>query len=1082
MVTKIALRLAMVLVAAGSTAAASSPATFYVAPKGSDTNPGTEPLPFASLEKARDALRALKRRELPPGGATVVLAPGVYRLIGPLELQSQDSGAENAPVVYRAAKRGTAILTGGAALVDWHPVSDPQTRQRLDPAARAKVVVAQITEQMLKDLPGFANGFGVKAAEYPVGLYQGGERLPVARWPNEGYALMGECLGASKIAGHVGRTFTDGVFRFDDPRLKRWIGEPELWFNGLWFHPWADERIRLQAIDAAQHTIALAHGHYFGFKKGQEFYAFNALSEIDRPGEWALDRAARRVYLWPTADVKAVPPLIALGDVLVKADRVAHLTFDGLVFEACRQSALVFKDCTAVTVAGSTVRHTGGWGARLDGGQRGTVIGCDLYDLGEGGVDASGGDRTKLTPGGHLIENNLIHHFGRIVSTYRPAAAARGVGHAIRHNLCYQADHQAIAFDGNDHRIEYNIVHDVCLHTSDAGPLYACARDWSKRGTVIRHNLFHAAGEGVDGCGCRDIYLDDWTSGTAVRSNIVSQANCGINLGGGRDNQVTDNIVINCQPESISLHSRGIDSFAKPSALKGKQSGIYKLLDRDLYKTDLWRGRYPQMLAPLEMDPVDAHNAHGNAIRQNLIVGSPDVKISNAQRVMRTCVVEQNVTSSEDPGFVAAAALDLRLRPDAAVYKQLPGFQAPDFAKMGLYHDPRRASPAVKFGPQVTPMDPIMSADDRAKSKIAVVFPVGRSAQRSAEIRWAGKGTKAVRTSVAELSVDGRSLQITVRNDVDPTKGVTSGSAWGRDDGLELALAVAHGPGHQDVDRPLVLRGYAGARFESLTLGGAPQADAERLAKTVRYTAKIDGPGRWSAHWDVPLAALKIPPVNHLPVLTQITVFRSADGSSTRWAQRPARHSWEVQGAQALWLRPLGDLAFVPGARPAVSRVAISWGSDKVPMVAGRGAENPTWCPSGSRIEAQFGSVLADRWYSYEFEFTAEKDGLVSIELMGTQGEPTVWTYYDDIRVEGAELTNGDFEIMGPKGLAGWRVPPARGAASLLVDDVRLAASGSRLVMASHDFRFTQPIRVIGGRKVTVRFKARGALGDGEVL
>jgi len=145
------------------------------------------------------------------------------------------------------------------------------------------------------------------------------------------------------------------------------------------------------------------------------------------------------------------------------------------VFEACRRTALTFKACTGATVAASTVRHTGGWAVQINGGNRDTVIGCDLYDLGEGGVSASGGDRDRLIPGGHVIE--------------------------------------------------YNIVHDICQHTSDAGPLYACARDWSKRGTVIRHNLIHAAGDRIGPGDCNGIYLDDHTSGTLVYGNIVSQ--CG---------------------------------------------------------------------------------------------------------------------------------------------------------------------------------------------------------------------------------------------------------------------------------------------------------------------------------------------------------------------------------------------------------------------------------------------------------------------------------------------------------------------------------------------------------------------------
>ena len=50
---------------------------FYVAPTGADENPGTREKPFASLIRARRALRALKRQgSLPAGGVTVNLRGG----------------------------------------------------------------------------------------------------------------------------------------------------------------------------------------------------------------------------------------------------------------------------------------------------------------------------------------------------------------------------------------------------------------------------------------------------------------------------------------------------------------------------------------------------------------------------------------------------------------------------------------------------------------------------------------------------------------------------------------------------------------------------------------------------------------------------------------------------------------------------------------------------------------------------------------------------------------------------------------------------------------------------------------------
>jgi hypothetical protein len=52
--------------------------TFFVSPSGEDQNAGTEARPFATLEQARDAIRAYKAQHetLPEDGFTVYLREG----------------------------------------------------------------------------------------------------------------------------------------------------------------------------------------------------------------------------------------------------------------------------------------------------------------------------------------------------------------------------------------------------------------------------------------------------------------------------------------------------------------------------------------------------------------------------------------------------------------------------------------------------------------------------------------------------------------------------------------------------------------------------------------------------------------------------------------------------------------------------------------------------------------------------------------------------------------------------------------------------------------------------------------------
>ena len=54
-------------------------AEYYVATDGNDKNPGTFDKPFVSIERARDAVRALKKsRSHSAGGVTVYIRGGKY--------------------------------------------------------------------------------------------------------------------------------------------------------------------------------------------------------------------------------------------------------------------------------------------------------------------------------------------------------------------------------------------------------------------------------------------------------------------------------------------------------------------------------------------------------------------------------------------------------------------------------------------------------------------------------------------------------------------------------------------------------------------------------------------------------------------------------------------------------------------------------------------------------------------------------------------------------------------------------------------------------------------------------------------
>lgn len=125
----------------------------YVSPQGNDKNPGTKEKPLASFVKAQELARCSDKTK----PLDVIFNEGIYYLPNPIVFTEQDSRDKNASVNYRAAKEGTAILSGGHKLnLRWRPY------------ARIKgAYVATVNDDITIDQ-----------------LYINGERQRMARFPN----------------------------------------------------------------------------------------------------------------------------------------------------------------------------------------------------------------------------------------------------------------------------------------------------------------------------------------------------------------------------------------------------------------------------------------------------------------------------------------------------------------------------------------------------------------------------------------------------------------------------------------------------------------------------------------------------------------------------------------------------------------------------------------------------------------------------------------------------------------------------------------------------------------------------------
>lgn len=901
-----------------------------VAPNGNDAWSGTRATPnrartdgpLATLEGARDAIRKLKQAGgLPAGGVTVEVRGGTYELARPLALTAEDAGTPEAPITYQARPGEEVRLVGGKMLRGWQPVTDAAVLARLDPAARDHVVQTDLKAQGVTDFGEMGGGFA-KSGGPGLELFFADRPMTLARYPNEGFIKITGVEGATEVDVRGTKGRAEGVFTYEGDRPRRWVAEKDPWVLGYWFWDWAEGRQSVQSIEPDAHRMTLREPHHgYGYRVGQWFYGYNLLCEIDQPGEWYLDRESGILYLWPPDSPEKHRAMVSVLPTLITLDGASHVTLRGLTLEGCRGTAVQANGCVGTRIAGCTVRNVGSWAVSVNGGEGVQVVGCDIYATGDGGISLSGGDRTTLTPARHLAENNHIHHYSRWNRMYRPALMLSGVGLQARHNLIHNAPHMAIGFGGNDHVIELNEIHSVCYESNDAGAIYA-GRDWTMRGTVIRHNYLHHI-NGHEGRGCVGVYLDDMYCGTEIVGNVFYRVTRAAFIGGGRDCTIANNIFVECDP-AVHVDARALgwahdhsDMWIEEAKTKGTLSGI-------AYNKPPYSTRYPQLVPILDEDPAAPR---GNTIARNIRVGGTWDSIEGKARPLLK--LENNFLEG-DPRFVNAGRLDFRLRPDSPVWKL--GFQPIPIEKIGLYRDPERASWPVRHTvrPMVTPPPPAPRA---ARPGPPPVLRVSRSTAPpviDGEIgaaEWGGpeaatliaqgvQGEPAAPTSLAWLRHDGTSLYVAIENRVDPAKPLGLGNDWGSNDAVELALRAPAGrargarasgrssqdQGDRDATSPiLVLRGFASGHFESSEEAGAPAAAVARAAQGVRYRAKVVGPDRWVCEWRIPFASLGVNPNRQSRLAFNLSVRKTANDLWLMW-QGTGSYTWEVAHAGFLEL------------------------------------------------------------------------------------------------------------------------------------------------------------------------------------
>ncbi|XP_052790405.1 uncharacterized protein LOC128224561 [Mya arenaria] len=584
----------------------------YVSPAGNDANNGTSPdHPVHSIQHALDTLKSVHY-----DNAYVELMAGHYDINATLHVYVNN-------VHLRSYQHQPVYVTGGRRVPSglFKHVTDHSAISKLPAQARQHVRVVHLPDAGVTDYGTFGNYGGHSHRVAPLEVFFNSKPLRLAQWPNEGYLNIVEVPDGSN----------GSRFRYNSSVPRTWSTQDDVLVHGYWYWSWHDGVQEVAKLNTTTGTVTLARPPTYGLrighfgeadasyqKQGGYFRFINVLEELDSPGEYYMDAKSGNLYVWmPNADGNlhtsdSIYVSVVNNCIEVRANG-NDISFSDFTLEVCREYGIKGPKLNNFQLLNMEIRNTGSYAALCSDCRNVQVSQCLIHDV-DGGLFISGGDRKLLESSGAVLEHNEIYNFSRVVAVGSDAIYANGVGHIVRHNSIYNGQYRGVNYFGNDIVMEFNHVHHTCMNASDCGAFHT-GRDWTTRGNVIRNNLVHDNLRLVPGADVRGVMLDDQSSSTHITNNVFFNNDVHVNIGGGRDNVVSGNVMYGAERFSMQVDGRGLgrDDY---------KDFINHRLHNMPYTGALWSMRYPKLAA------IDAHNAslpEGNEISKNVVYNSGHV-------------------------------------------------------------------------------------------------------------------------------------------------------------------------------------------------------------------------------------------------------------------------------------------------------------------------------------------------------------------------------------------------------------------------------------------------------------------------
>ena len=547
----------------------------------------------------------------PAADIEVLLPDGAYRFEKTVTLSSdaKSLGAHTGRLTFRAANRGKAFFTGGVPVPELKPATGLEDVNFLEnprcPNPRKFIQEADLKAAGITDYGDPLRG---------MRLVWNGDVQTLARWPNGRWTHLADPVGIVPDAkGLPWRLFnTNSWVRFGlqkclvpgETRHLRWLKEKDPCGIGYFTSDWAAHSFQFGRIDPATGAVwespdVKPRGHSYGYfhSCGREhpWYAFNVLCELDRAGEYYIDRERGKLYFWPPAPRKggAGQCELTLASGAFRARKAGPLAFEGIVFENFRGKALDFTG-GGIELVACAIRNVGVQAVALSEAENVRVAGCDVYNIGGKGIEVSAVDGKRLIDGSHniVIENNHIHDIGQEEFSYVPGVWVWGQGVVVRDNTINAMPHAAIGLGGRETTIRGNDIFDVMRFSGEMGAIYT-GRDWSTVGNLIAENWFHDIARANKEQLSRGVMIDDGGAGFTIVSNVFQRLDGSGVATSAIGNRIADNFFVDVTPTPFDCWGGDNAAVMDRNWTPRVHPEIRRRLEALPLDEEPWKSKYP---------------------------------------------------------------------------------------------------------------------------------------------------------------------------------------------------------------------------------------------------------------------------------------------------------------------------------------------------------------------------------------------------------------------------------------------------------------------------------------------------------